>query len=40
MRVLRLPVEAEGQDEIALMLSGAGVTPEARPQADRLLEGV
>ena len=28
------------QDEIARMLSGAEVTPEARAQADRLLEGV
>ncbi|AOL23332.1 DNA repair protein RecN [Erythrobacter litoralis] len=32
---------AEGrQEEIARMLSGAEVTPEARAQADRLLEGV
>ncbi|MFN9498478.1 MAG: DNA repair protein RecN, partial [Erythrobacteraceae bacterium] len=28
------------QEEIARMLSGAEVTPEARAQADRLLEGV
>ena len=28
------------QEEIARMLSGAHVTPEARAQADRLLEGV
>ena len=28
------------QEEIARMLSGAQVTPEARAQADRLLEGV
>ena len=32
--------EAERQEEIARMLSGAEVTPEARAQADRLLEGV
>lgn len=32
--------EAGRQDEIARMLSGAEVTPEARAQADRLLEGV
>ncbi|MFN3510524.1 MAG: DNA repair protein RecN [Tsuneonella troitsensis] len=31
---------AERQEEIARMLSGAEVTPEARAQADRLLEGV
>ena len=30
----------ERQEEIARMLSGAEVTPEARAQADRLLEGV
>ena len=30
---------AERQEEIARMLSGAEVTPEARAQADRLLEG-
>ena len=28
------------QEEIARMLSGAEITPEARAQADRLLEGV
>jgi DNA repair protein RecN (Recombination protein N) len=28
------------RQEIARMLSGAEVTPEARAQADRLLEGV
>lgn len=34
-------LDEEGrQDEIARMLSGAEVTPEARAQADRLLEGV
>ena len=34
-------LDAEGrQEEIARMLSGAEVTPEARAQADRLLEGV
>ncbi|MDC0887417.1 DNA repair protein RecN [Altererythrobacter sp.] len=32
--------DAERQEEIARMLSGAEVTPEARAQADRLLEGV
>ncbi len=32
--------EAARQEEIARMLSGAEVTPEARAQADRLLEGV
>ncbi|WP_370187893.1 DNA repair protein RecN [Qipengyuania sp.] len=32
--------EAGRQEEIARMLSGAEVTPEARAQADRLLEGV
>ncbi|MDG6078333.1 DNA repair protein RecN [Erythrobacter litoralis] len=32
--------EADRQEEIARMLSGAEVTPEARAQADRLLEGV
>ncbi|KPM25026.1 DNA recombination protein RecN [Citromicrobium sp. RCC1885] len=31
---------AQRQEEIARMLSGAEVTPEARAQADRLLEGV
>ena len=31
--------EAGRQEEIARMLSGAQVTPEARAQADRLLEG-
>lgn len=31
---------ADRQEEIARMLSGAEVTPEARAQADRLLEGV
>ena len=31
--------EAGRQEEIARMLSGAEVTPEARAQADRLLEG-
>ncbi|HEX7819630.1 MAG TPA: DNA repair protein RecN [Sphingobium sp.] len=31
---------AERREEIARMLSGAQVTPEARAQADRLLEGV
>ncbi len=31
---------AARQEEIARMLSGAEVTPEARAQADRLLEGV
>ena len=34
-------LDADGrQEEIARMLSGAEVTPEARAQADRLLEGV
>ena len=34
-------LDANGrQEEIARMLSGAEVTPEARAQADRLLEGV
>jgi DNA repair protein RecN (Recombination protein N) len=34
-------LDAEGrQEEIARMLSGAEITPEARAQADRLLEGV
>ena len=32
--------EAGRQEEIARMLSGAEITPEARAQADRLLEGV
>ncbi|MCK0128176.1 DNA repair protein RecN [Erythrobacter sp. F6033] len=32
--------DAQRQEEIARMLSGAEVTPEARAQADRLLEGV
>ena len=32
--------EAGRQEEVARMLSGAEVTPEARAQADRLLEGV
>ena len=32
--------KAERQEEIARMLSGTEVTPEARAQADRLLEGV
>ncbi len=32
--------EAERQEEIARMLSGAEITSEARAQADRLLEGV
>ncbi|GMN01276.1 DNA repair protein RecN [Erythrobacter sp. MTPC3] len=32
--------DSERQEEIARMLSGAEVTPEARAQADRLLEGV
>ena len=32
--------EAGRQEEIARMLSGADITPEARAQADRLLEGV
>ena len=32
--------EAGRKEEIARMLSGAEVTPEARAQADRLLEGV
>jgi DNA repair protein RecN (Recombination protein N) len=32
--------QAARQEEIARMLSGAEVTPEARAQADRLLEGV
>ena len=31
---------AQRQEEIARMLSGAEITPEARAQADRLLEGV
>jgi DNA repair protein RecN (Recombination protein N) len=36
-----LQLDAAGrQEEIARMLSGAEVTPEARAQADRLLEGV
>jgi DNA repair protein RecN (Recombination protein N) len=36
-----LKLDAAGrQEEIARMLSGAEVTPEARAQADRLLEGV
>jgi DNA repair protein RecN (Recombination protein N) len=34
-------LDPEGRrQEIARMLSGAEVTPEARAQADRLLEGV
>ena len=37
---VRLLDEAERQEEIARMLSGAEVTNEARAQADRLLEGV
>jgi DNA repair protein RecN (Recombination protein N) len=37
--VIRLDSEGR-QEEIARMLSGAQVTPEARAQADRLLEGV
>ena len=37
---VRLLDEEERQEEIARMLSGAEVTPEARAQADRLLEGV
>jgi DNA repair protein RecN (Recombination protein N) len=37
--VVRLDT-GERQEEIARMLSGAQVTPEARAQADRLLEGV
>ncbi len=37
--VVRLD-DAARQEEIARMLSGAEVTPEARAQADRLLEGV
>ena len=37
--VLALLDEAGRQEEIARMLSGAEVTPEARAQADRLLEG-
>ena len=37
--VVRLDAEGR-QEEIARMLSGAEVTPEARAQADRLLEGV
>ncbi|MEP2551991.1 MAG: DNA repair protein RecN, partial [Marinomonas sp.] len=37
--VVRLD-EAQRQEEIARMLSGAEVTPEARAQAVRLLEGV
>ena len=37
---VRLLDDAERQEEIARMLSGAEVTPEARAQADRLLEGV
>ena len=37
--VVRLD-QAGRQEEIARMLSGAEVTPEARAQADRLLEGV
>ncbi len=32
--------DTERREEIARMLSGAAVTPEARAQADRLLEGV
>jgi DNA repair protein RecN (Recombination protein N) len=32
--------EAERREEIARMLSGAEITPEARAQAERLLEGV
>ncbi|MET0363640.1 MAG: DNA repair protein RecN [Sphingobium sp.] len=32
--------DAERREEIARMLSGAAITPEARAQADRLLEGV
>jgi len=37
---VRLLDQEERQEEIARMLSGAEVTPEARAQADRLLEGV
>jgi DNA repair protein RecN (Recombination protein N) len=37
---VRLLDAAGRQEEIARMLSGAEVTPEARAQADRLLEGV
>ena len=37
---VRLLDDAGRQEEIARMLSGAEVTPEARAQADRLLEGV
>lgn len=37
---VRLLDPAGRQEEIARMLSGAEVTPEARAQADRLLEGV
>ncbi|MDC8753502.1 DNA repair protein RecN [Erythrobacter sp. sf7] len=37
---VRLLDSAGRQEEIARMLSGAEVTPEARAQADRLLEGV
>jgi DNA repair protein RecN (Recombination protein N) len=37
---VRLLDTAGRQEEIARMLSGAEVTPEARAQADRLLEGV
>ncbi len=49
MRVLPLPilllaacapVTPAPHEEIVRMLSGAKVTPEARAQADRLLEGV
>jgi len=35
------PLDGAGRrEEIARMLSGAGITDEARAQADRLLEGV
>jgi len=37
---VRLLDDAERKEEIARMLSGAEITPEARAQADRLLEGV
>jgi DNA repair protein RecN (Recombination protein N) len=32
--------DGDRREEIARMLSGAAITPEARAQADRLLEGV
>ena len=37
---VRMLDDAERREEIARMLSGAAITPEARAQADRLLEGV